>query len=81
MRHRSDQQGRCQTVEVSVCFARAGSNDRSDLDKVVDTVATLVLVVGRSGESSASSKGGEEGGEGLHCVVELDETSVLVSNE
>jgi hypothetical protein len=81
VRHRSDQQGRCQTVEVSVCFARAGSNDRSDLDKVVDTVATLVLVVGRSGESSASSKGGEEGGEGLHFVVELSETSVLVTNE
>ena len=81
MHHRSDQQGRCRTVEVSVCFARAGSFDHSDLDKVVDAVATLVLVVSRSCESGASSKGGEEGGEGLHCVVELDETSVLVSNE
>ena len=47
----------------------------------VHAVATLVLVVSRSCESGASSKGGEEGGEGLHCVVELDETSVLVSNE
>jgi hypothetical protein len=44
-------------------------------------VDTLVLVGSGSGESSASSKGCEEGGEGLHCVVELDETSVLVTNE
>jgi hypothetical protein len=78
VRHRSDRQGRCRTVGLSVCSSRAGSIDHSNLDNVVDT---LVLVGSGSGESSASSKGGEEGGEGLHCVVELDETSVLVTNE
>jgi len=48
---------------------------------VIDAVARFVLVNSRSGESSASSEDGEKGSEGLHCVVELDEMSVLVTNE
>jgi hypothetical protein len=48
---------------------------------VVDARATLVLVDSGSGESSASSKGRKEGSEGLHFVVGLNETSVLVTNE
>lgn len=51
----------------------------SNLDRMVDTVATSVD--SRSSESGASSKSGEEGGKGLHGVVELDETSVLRMNE
>ena len=54
---------------------------QANLDEVVDTVAILVLVDSRSGKSSASSKGGDEGDEGLHCVVGFDETSVLKTNE
>lgn len=53
----------------------------ANLDRVVDAVATLVLIDGRSGESSASSKDRKEGSEGLHCVVGLNETSVLVTKE
>ena len=48
---------------------------------MVDASATLVLVDSGSGESSASSKGGKEGSEGLHFVVGSNETSVLVTNE
>jgi hypothetical protein len=43
---------------------------QTDLDKVVDAVATLVLVDCRSSESSASGKSSEECGEGLHFAVE-----------
>jgi hypothetical protein len=54
---------------------------QANLNRVVDTVATLVLVDSRSGESSASGKGRKEGSEGLHCVLGLDETSLLVTKE
>lgn len=64
-----------------MCFPGAGLTDKADLDEVVDAVATLGLVDSRSGESSASSKGRDEGGESLHCEVELDETSVMLKNE
>lgn len=53
----------------------------ADLDKVIDAIATLVLVNSRCGESSASGEGGEDSGEGLHCVVELDEMNVAVTSE
>lgn len=45
-----------------------------------DTVALLVLVYSGSGESSASGERGDERSEGLHNVVELRVTSVVLMN-
>lgn len=47
----------------------------ADLDEVVDAGA---LVRSGSCESGAGDERGEDGGEGLHCVVELVVKSVVL---
>lgn len=51
---------------------------RADLDQVVDGGALLVIRSG-SCEGSAGDERGDDGGDSLHCVVELVVKSVCIN--